>query len=70
MFRHKTFVEARSIAAPFVSFWRVYAFHAVLLTVMASLVRGYHWDISLQMGCASRTIWLVLAGALHCGPAD
>lgn len=38
LFRHKTYVEARSVANPFVAFWRVYAFHAVLLTAMASLV--------------------------------
>ena len=38
LFRHKTYVEARSVANPFIAFWRVYAFHAVLLTAMASLV--------------------------------
>lgn len=38
MFRHKTYVEARSVANPFVAFWRVYAFHAALLTAMAALV--------------------------------
>lgn len=40
MFRHKTFVEARSVASPFVAFWRVYNFHAALLTVMGALVSG------------------------------
>lgn len=40
LFRHKTYVEARSVANPFIAFWRVYAFHAVLLTAMASLVSG------------------------------
>lgn len=39
LFKHKTYVEARSIANPFVAFWRVYTFHAVLLTIMAALVR-------------------------------
>lgn len=38
LLRHKTYVEARSIANPFVAFWRVYAFHAALLTAMAALV--------------------------------
>jgi hypothetical protein len=38
LFKHKTYVEARSGANPFVAFWRVYAFHAVLLTFMAALV--------------------------------
>eukprot|EP00879_Flechtneria_rotunda_P005368 GHRR01005656.1.p1 GENE.GHRR01005656.1~~GHRR01005656.1.p1 ORF type:complete len:1010 (+),score=343.06 GHRR01005656.1:121-3150(+) len=34
---HKQFVEARSMAAPFVAFWRVYAFHAALLTAMVAV---------------------------------
>jgi hypothetical protein len=38
LFRHKTYVEARSAANPFIAFWRVYAFHAALLTAMAGLV--------------------------------
>jgi hypothetical protein len=38
LFKHKTYVEARSVAAPFVAFWRVYAFHAMLLTAMAAVV--------------------------------
>lgn len=38
LFKAKTFVEARSVAAPFVAFWRVYAFHAVLLTAMVAVV--------------------------------
>jgi hypothetical protein len=42
LLKHKTYVEARSMAHPFISFWRVYAFHAVLLTVMAALVSQPH----------------------------
>lgn len=38
MFKAKTFVEARSLAAPFVAFWRVYNFHAVLFTAMLAVV--------------------------------
>jgi len=38
LFSSKTFVEARSMAAPFVAFWRVYSFHAVLFTMMAAVV--------------------------------
>lgn len=38
LFKAKTFVEARSIAAPFVAFWRVYTFHAVLFTAMMAVV--------------------------------
>jgi len=38
MLRHKTYVEARSVASPYIAFWRVYAFHAALLTIMAALV--------------------------------
>jgi len=41
LFTSKTFVESRSMAAPFIAFWRVYNFHAVLFTVMAALVSVY-----------------------------
>lgn len=37
LFKYKTYVEARSTANPFIAFWRVYAFHAALLTMMAAL---------------------------------
>lgn len=58
LFKHKTYVEARSMANPFVAFWRVYAFHAVLLTIMAALVRfrgtGYMLGFGFEavVGCA------------------
>jgi hypothetical protein len=38
LFSHKTYVEARSAANPFIAFWRVYAFHTALLTAMGALV--------------------------------
>lgn len=38
LFAHKTYVEARSLASPFVAFWRVYDFHAVLLAAMVAVV--------------------------------
>eukprot|EP00878_Enallax_costatus_P004393 GHUV01004631.1.p1 GENE.GHUV01004631.1~~GHUV01004631.1.p1 ORF type:complete len:1313 (+),score=319.45 GHUV01004631.1:85-4023(+) len=37
LFRAKTFVEARTVAAPFVAFWRIYNFHAVLFTAMMAV---------------------------------
>lgn len=43
LLQHKTYVEARSLANPFVAFWRVYDFHAVLLTAMAAVVRLGQW---------------------------
>jgi hypothetical protein len=52
LFKHKTYVEARSMANPFVAFWRVYAFHAVLLTIMAALVR-----FKIEKGTGCRLDW-------------
>eukprot|EP00775_Hariotina_reticulata_P008714 gene8714-8895_t len=61
LFSSKTFVEARSMAAPFVAFWRVYSFHAVLFTIMAAV--AFAWKLT-GSGAAG---WTQLLAALCLG---